>query len=98
VALVFLLPVVDTTTVVINRSLKGNSPFVGGKDHTTHHLFFKGLTEKRIAILYFLISLVGIILAYNLVLTFSYTLFWISVSYIVLVFLALYINTIVKKS
>jgi UDP-GlcNAc:undecaprenyl-phosphate GlcNAc-1-phosphate transferase len=98
VGLVFLLPVVDTTTVVINRSLKGNSPFVGGKDHTTHHLFFKGLTEKRIAILYFLISLVGIILAYNLVLTFSYTLFWISVSYIVLVFLALYINTIVKKS
>ena len=28
----------------------------GGKDHTTHHLFFKGVTEKRIAILYFVIS------------------------------------------
>jgi UDP-GlcNAc:undecaprenyl-phosphate/decaprenyl-phosphate GlcNAc-1-phosphate transferase len=97
VGLVFLLPLVDTTTVVINRSLKGNSPFIGGKDHTTHHLFFKGLTEKRIALLYFGLSLLGVFMAYKLVLTFSYTLFWISISYIVLVFLALYINTRVKK-
>jgi UDP-GlcNAc:undecaprenyl-phosphate/decaprenyl-phosphate GlcNAc-1-phosphate transferase len=98
VALVFLLPLIDTATVVINRSLKGNSPFIGGKDHTTHHLFFKGITEKRIAILYFGLSLIGTILAYKLVLTFSYTLLWISISYITLIFLALYINTIAKKS
>lgn len=98
VILVFLLPIIDTTTVVINRSLKGNSPFIGGKDHTTHHLFFKGLTEKRIALLYFTLSLIGIYLAYRLVLTFSYTLFWLGISYIVVVFLALYINTRLKKS
>ncbi len=97
VGLVFLLPLVDTATVVINRLLKGNSPFIGGKDHTTHHLFFKGVTEKSIAILYFIISLVAVFLAYNLVLTYSNTLFWISISYIILVFLALYINTKIKK-
>lgn len=97
VALVFLLPIVDTTTVVINRSLRGQSPFIGGKDHTTHHLFFRGLTEKRIAILYLFLAFIGIILAYNLVLTYSATLFIISIAFIVVVFLALYLNTIIKR-
>lgn len=97
VGLVFLLPLTDTLTVVINRLAKGNSPFIGGKDHTTHHLFFKGVTEKRIAILYLGLSMLGVFLAYKLVLTYSATLFWISISYIILVFLALYINTKIKK-
>lgn len=57
--LTFAIPIIDTTTVVINRLWKGKSPFVGGKDHTTHSLFFMGLTEKRIAILYFGICLVS---------------------------------------
>ena len=55
----FAIPIIDTTTVVINRISKGRSPFVGGKDHTTHSLFFMGVTEKRIAILYFVICLVS---------------------------------------
>ena len=50
--LTFAIPIIDTTTVVVNRLSKGKSPFIGGKDHTTHSLFFSGLTEKRIAILY----------------------------------------------
>jgi UDP-GlcNAc:undecaprenyl-phosphate GlcNAc-1-phosphate transferase len=50
--LTFAIPIIDTTTVTINRLRKGKSPFVGGKDHTTHSLFFMGLTEKRIAILF----------------------------------------------
>lgn len=97
VALVFLLPLVDTTTVVVNRSLRGQSPFIGGKDHTTHHLFFRGLNEKRIAILYLFLGFVGIILAYNLVLTYTASLFNISVIYIILVFITLYVNTIIKR-
>lgn len=55
----FAIPIIDTTTVVINRISKGKSPFVGGKDHTTHSLFFMGVTEKRIAILYFGVCLVS---------------------------------------
>ncbi|MDQ3047610.1 MAG: undecaprenyl/decaprenyl-phosphate alpha-N-acetylglucosaminyl 1-phosphate transferase [Bacteroidota bacterium] len=50
--LAFAIPIIDTTTVVINRLLKKKSPFIGGKDHTTHSLFYMGVTEKRIAILY----------------------------------------------
>ncbi len=97
VILVFLIPLTDTFTVVFNRLRAGRSPFVGGKDHTTHHLFFKGITEKRIAILYFLISSIGAILAYLLVFRFSYALFYGSVFYILLVFVSLYVNTIIHK-
>lgn len=97
VGLVFILPLTDTFTVVINRSLAGRSPFVGGKDHTTHHLFFRGVTEKRIALLYSFISMIAITLAYNLILSFSYTLFWICILYIVVVSLTLYLNTRMKK-
>ena len=57
--LAFAIPIIDTTTVTINRLKKGTSPFVGGKDHTTHNLFFMGLTEKRIAILYVGICMVS---------------------------------------
>lgn len=96
--LVFLLPLTDTFTVVINRLYKGNSPFVGGKDHTTHHLFFKGVTEKRIAILYFIIGSIAIFLAYQLVINFSYLLFYSSMGYGLVIFLSLYLNTIIKKS
>ncbi len=62
--LTFAIPIIDTTTVVINRLLKGQSPFVGGKDHTTHHFFFKGLTEKRIALMYAGISFINMFLSY----------------------------------
>ena len=47
-ALFFIVPIVDTTTVTIRRLLRGESPFVGGKDHITHHLAYLGLKEKQI--------------------------------------------------
>ena len=61
ILLAFIVPIVDTTSVVINRLRKGQSPFVGGKDHTTHHLFYYGLSEKKIALLLSVISMVSVI-------------------------------------
>lgn len=61
--LFFLIPLIDTTTVTINRILKGQSPMKGGKDHTTHHLVYKGFTEKQVAFLFILISLVNLLVA-----------------------------------
>lgn len=55
----FIIPIIDTTTVVIKRLRKGNSPFVGGKDHTTHHLSYIGLSERQVAALIALISIVS---------------------------------------
>ncbi len=48
--LAFLIPIIDTTTVFINRIARKQSPFIGGKDHTTHHLFYLGLSVKQVAI------------------------------------------------
>jgi len=64
VAIAFILPIADTTIVVINRLGNKRSPFVGGRDHTTHHLFYNGLTEKRIAVLFAAIGIVSACLIY----------------------------------
>ena len=64
VAIAFVLPIADTTIVVFNRLANKQSPFIGGKDHTTHHLFYKGLTEKRIAILFAAIGIASAYLIY----------------------------------
>lgn len=97
VALVFILPLTDTITVSINRIRKGKSPFVGGKDHTTHHLFFKGITEKRIAILFFGIGLIGLSLALNQILNYQVKWLVVSIIFCALTFVSLYLNTILKK-
>lgn len=55
----FIIPIVDTTTVTIKRLRKGNSPFVGGKDHTTHHLSYLGLSEKQVAAIIALIAIIS---------------------------------------
>lgn len=60
--LVFIMPLVDTTTVVLNRLLKGKSPFVGGKDHTTHALAYLGLSDSQVAMIFALISLISLML------------------------------------
>lgn len=97
IILIFILPISDTATVTINRIKRGSSPFVGGKDHTTHHLFFKGVTEKRIALLFTGIGLTALALALNLLLNFNT--FWLitSISFSAITFLSLYLNTVIKK-
>jgi UDP-GlcNAc:undecaprenyl-phosphate GlcNAc-1-phosphate transferase len=97
VFLVFLLPITDTFTVVINRLREGRSPFVGGKDHTTHFLFFRGLTEKRIALLFFGSGGIAVFMAFSLVTNFSYPLFYTSMVYSVVILLTFYLNTVIKK-
>lgn len=97
VFLVFLLPITDTLTVIINRIRADKSPFVGGKDHTTHNLFFKGVTEKRIAILFFAINLTTVLLAYNLIIRYSVVLFYTAIGFSLIISLSLYLNTIIKK-
>jgi len=58
--LVFIVPIIDTTTVTINRLLKGKSPFVGGRDHTTHHLSYLGLSDRQVAFVFIGMSLLSL--------------------------------------
>jgi UDP-GlcNAc:undecaprenyl-phosphate GlcNAc-1-phosphate transferase len=64
--LVFLLPIVDTTAVSINRIMRGRSPFVGGRDHTTHHLSYAGLSDSQVAFTFIGISLLNSFLTFVL--------------------------------
>ena len=59
IATAFALPLVDTTTVFIKRIAKGKSPFIGGRDHTTHHLSYLGLSDRQVALIFLGISLIA---------------------------------------
>ena len=58
--LAFLIPIIDTTTVFVNRIARGQSPFVGGSDHTTHHLFYLGLSVKQVALLLDFLTMISL--------------------------------------
>ena len=98
VALVAFTPAaVDTLTVVINRLKKGKSPMVGGKDHTTHHLVYSGLTDRKVWYVFLLIGAFSSIFAVAMVnliqldLGLPIVLF---ISYFFFVFVVLYRKTI----
>jgi len=58
---------VDTLTVVINRLKKGQSPMVGGKDHTTHHLVYSGLNDRQVWYVFIVISALAMMLSVTMV-------------------------------
>jgi UDP-GlcNAc:undecaprenyl-phosphate GlcNAc-1-phosphate transferase len=61
--LLFIVPLIDTTTVTIRRLMRKQSPFVGGRDHITHHLVYFGLNDRQVAITLIVISLLSIPIA-----------------------------------
>ncbi|MCH2223315.1 MAG: undecaprenyl/decaprenyl-phosphate alpha-N-acetylglucosaminyl 1-phosphate transferase [Crocinitomicaceae bacterium] len=68
VAVVAFTPTgVDTLTVVINRLKKGESPMIGGKDHTTHHLVYAGLTDKKVWYVFLIIGFFACLLSIAMV-------------------------------
>jgi UDP-GlcNAc:undecaprenyl-phosphate GlcNAc-1-phosphate transferase len=48
----FLLavPILDTSTAVIKRLVRGVSPFQGGKDHLSHRMIRMGLEKKKVVL------------------------------------------------
>jgi len=72
-ALFFVIPIIDTTTVTVRRMLRGQSPFVGGKDHITHHFAYLGLKEKNIVFLLLTTTLISFPIAIMLI---KNPLFW----------------------
>ncbi len=61
----FILPILDTTVVVFNRVSSGRSPFVGGKDHTSHSLALLGLSDRKVALVF--VALAGLSLMMNVI-------------------------------
>lgn len=55
--MVFIVPIMDTTFVTVARILRGQSPFVGGKDHLTHNMTYIGIAEKHVPIVLGIVSI-----------------------------------------
>ncbi len=96
VLIVFTVPFADTVSVIINRLSKGIPPYVGGKDHTTHHLVYKGKTDRQVWILFTSLAIFSTLIACVLIqykdqLSFVY---WIiGLMYPILVFIGLFYVT-----
>lgn len=88
---------VDTLTVVINRLKRGQSPMIGGKDHTTHHLVYKGLSDRHVWLVFLTIAIFATLLSIwmmYLIEIESFLFIPLFAAYFVLVFYFLYRNTI----
>jgi len=88
-ALFFIIPIIDTTTVTVRRLLRGQSPFVGGKDHITHHFAYLGLKEKNIVFLLLTTTLVSFPIALMLIknpLSWNYYVSFGTLAYVVILF------------
>lgn len=98
VTLVALTPAAaDTLTVVINRLKRGQSPMVGGKDHTTHHLVYAGYNDRQVWYVFLFIGALSFCLALALVNLIKLETFYpvvFGVVYFLFVFVILYRNTI----
>ncbi len=66
VAITFSIPIIDTTFVTIRRISNGKSPFIGGKDHTSHTLVYKGLTDRQVAHVFVILGIVSTLLPLNI--------------------------------
>ncbi|MCH7535882.1 MAG: undecaprenyl/decaprenyl-phosphate alpha-N-acetylglucosaminyl 1-phosphate transferase [Bacteroidetes bacterium] len=94
--LIFIIPLSDTITVIINRMLNRKSPFVGGKDHTTHYLHYLGMSDRQIALGFTGITLISLMLSVffiNYIKTWSDTIIILFSIYIASVFGLLYYAT-----
>ena len=80
--LFFIIPIIDTSTVTIRRLMRRQSPFVGGKDHITHHLIYLGLDEKQVSYLLSGISLLSIPLSLPILLNLVEWEWWVTVLYL----------------
>ncbi|PWH85168.1 glycosyltransferase family 4 protein [Brumimicrobium oceani] len=96
----FTPAVADTLTVVINRTKRGVSVMLGGKDHTTHHMVYKGYSELKVWVIFLSISIISTLVAFLIG-------YFISVGYVIpsiaglvlflAVFIPLYRNTVKYK-
>lgn len=92
----------DTLTVVINRLRRGVSPMVGGKDHTTHHLVYKGFSDYKVWKVFFMISfaafVITVLMGWFIISAEVYSVTIVGGVFFLTVFIALYKNTLSNKN
>jgi len=96
----FIIPITDTTSVTINRLLKKKSPFIGGKDHTTHHLSYLGFSDQKVAIILMLLSFLSVLISIYIA---NYIIIWEPIHIVIysfyafVIFITLYSITRISK-
>ena len=93
IAMAFILPITDTSTVFYKRIARGQSPFIGGADHTTHHLSYIGLSVRHVGLLFLAIgvlSAIFILAILTYISVWSYWHFAIFAVYVLVVFISLF--------
>lgn len=58
-ALIVIIPILDTLLVTVARTLAGRPISVGGRDHSTHRLAAMGLSQRQVALLFYLFAACG---------------------------------------
>ncbi len=94
--IIFIVPLIDTITVTFRRLLKKQSPFVGGKDHITHHLVYLGFKEKTVAFILLAVSLTSIPLVICLK-SIEWTIITTILAYIYFIFLLAVMQVLYQK-
>ena len=96
----FTPAIVDTLTVVINRLRQGKSPMVGGKDHTTHHLVYRGYSDKQVWYIFLGIGIGAMLFAIVSIYFAKLGNPWVPLIlliYFLIIFIILYRNTLIHK-
>jgi len=61
--LLFLLPILDTSLVALTRILRGQSPVIGGQDHTSHRLIAFGFSERQTLLVLYTVAIASGVVA-----------------------------------
>lgn len=98
--LVLAVPILDTTLVTVIRILERRPVSKGGRDHTSHRLVERGLSEKRAVVLLGAIAamLGGTSLAYNVAGNNRITLVGVLITFVLLVQFATFIGDVKRDS
>lgn len=97
VTVAFSPAIADTLTVIINRTKKGISVMQGGKDHTTHHLVYKGFSDFKVWVIFTILGFFSF--AFSAVLSYltvyhNILFALLGLPYFLIVFIPLYRNTL----
>lgn len=66
VLIAFSVPLMDTTFVTVRRLMRKEKPWIGGRDHSTHMLSYKGLSDRQVALVFIILGLIGLLLSLNI--------------------------------
>ena len=98
--LILAVPILDTTLVTVVRVLERRPISQGGRDHTSHRLVERGLTEKRAVLLLGAIAamLGGTSLAYSVVGNNRITLVGVLITFVLLVQFATFLGDVSRDT